>query len=344
MNERAGLAMSTPAKNHMDFPDRMFALGTEYNVKVGDLSLAGWADDEERDINPYALGGKRSWVPVLGEIVWELPKETAARIPFSAHICQLSDGRQIGYVRVPHYEYNKESADEFGKLIARFESTTEAMVIDQVNNPGGSLFQMYAMLSYLTDRPLALPMHQITIISDEDVAIAREKVALAEAGEAEPPDMGSSQDLVAYYRFVLSEFQAGRGRREKPTNPVHLFGVAEVLPAEVHYTKKIVVLINEVTFSAPEFFAAILQDNKRATLFGKPTPGAGGCAKRFVAPFSEELGIEYYTFRWTLAWRTNGQPIEGIGVHPDVRYSITVEDLQSNYAGYRRALMATITA
>lgn len=338
--------MSTPAKNHMDFPDRMFALGTEYNLKVGDLlwnDWADWADYENRDIDPTALGGKRSWVPVLGEIVWELPKETAARIPFSAHICQLSDGRQIGYVRVPHYEYNKESVDEFGKLIARFESTTEAMVIDQVNNPGGSLFQMYAMLSYLTDRPLALPMHQITI-TDEDVAIAREKVALAEAGEAEPLDMGSSQDLVAYYRFVLSEFQAGRGTSNKPTNPVYLFGVAEVLPAKVHYTKKIVVLINEVTFSAPEFLAAILQDNKRATLFGERTAGAGGCVKRIVHPILEKVGIEYITITWTLAWRTNGQPIEDIGVHPDVRYSITVEDLQSNYTGYRRALLATITA
>ena len=66
--------MSTPAKNHMDFPDRMFALGTEYNLKVGDLlwnDWADWADYENRDIDPTALGGKRSWVPVLGEIVWE---------------------------------------------------------------------------------------------------------------------------------------------------------------------------------------------------------------------------------------------------------------------------------
>jgi hypothetical protein len=52
-----------------------------------------------------------------------------------------------------------------------------------------------------------------------------------------------------------------------------LNGVAEILPAKNPYTKKIVVLINELDFSAAEFLAAILQDNKRATLFGESTGG-----------------------------------------------------------------------
>lgn len=341
----------------MDFPQRMFALGAEFSAKVGDVwSMVGpesgtpptvphagtpEPDDDFYRNNPYAIGAKQSFVPVLGEIVWELPKARADDAPFSAYVCQVSDSRQIGYVRVPHYTYNEDAVDVFAELIARFESTTAAMVLDQVNNRGGSMFHMYAILSTLTDRALVLPQHQITI-DEDDAAIAAETVEDAEAGEAVPSDERPSPELVAYSRFVLSEIEAGRGTSDRLTNPVHLGGVAEVLPAKNHYTKKIVVLINELDFSAAEFLAAILQDNKRATLFGERTAGAGGCVKRITIP--NQLGIDYFTLTWTIARRTNGQPIENIGVHPDVSYSATAEDLRSGYANYRQALLATINA
>ncbi|MFC1516252.1 protease-like activity factor CPAF [Thermodesulfobacteriota bacterium] len=339
----------------MDFPDRMFALGAEFSAKAGDfwsmvspqsgplaaMAHAGTSLLGNDPNNPYAIGGKRSFVPVLGEIVWELPKARADHVPFSAYICQVSDGRQIGYVRVPHYTYDEGAVSEFAELIARFESTTAAMVLDQVNNPGGSMFHMYAILSTLTDRALVLPQHQITI-SEDDVAIAAETVAIAAAGEAVPSDERPSPELVAYSRFVLSEIEAGRGTADRLTNPVHLGGVAEVLPAKNHYTKKIVVLINELDFSAAEFLAAILQDNKRATLFGERTAGAGGCVRRITIP--NQFGIDYFTITWTFARRTNGQPIEDIGVRPDVKYSKTAEDLRSGWPGYRQALLATISA
>jgi C-terminal processing protease CtpA/Prc len=118
--------------------------------------------------------------------------------------------------------------------------------------------------------------------------------------------------------------------------------VAEILPGKNHYTKKIIVLINELCFSAGEFLAAILQDNKRALLFGVRTAGAGGCAKRICIP--NDLGVGDISMTWTIAQRTNGQPIEGVGVHPDVSYSVTAEDIRSGYANYRQALLATINA
>jgi C-terminal processing protease CtpA/Prc len=295
------------------------------------------SDDFHRN-NPYAIGAKQSFVPALGEAVWEPPEEVAANSPFSACIYQVSDGRQIGYVRVPHYTYNEDAVNAFAELIARFESTTSAMVLDQVNNRGGSMFHMYAILSTLTDRALALPQHRLAL-NEDDAAMASEKVAQAEAGEGVPSDERPSPNEVAYSRFVLSEIEAGRGRL---TNPVHLCGVAEILPAEIHYTKRIVVLINELDFSAAEFLAAILQDNKRATLFGERTAGAGGCVRRIAVP--NQFGVDYINVTWTMAWRMNGQPIENKGVRPDVRYSVTVEDLQSGYASYRQALLATIRA
>lgn len=335
--------MNNLTGNRINFTRRMFTIGKEFNAKVGDFWSAVRPSqdltDEIDDSNPYAIGGKRSFVPVLGKIVWELPKALAVQIPFSGCIYELDDGRRIGYVRVPHYEHDESAAKQFAKLIAHFENETEALVIDQVNNPGGSMFHMYAILSCLTDRPLTLPKHQLSL-NDDDKAMASNTIELAKAGEALPSDERPSPELVAYSRFVLSEIEAGRRRL---TNPTYLFGVTEILPNQNNYTKRLFVLINELDFSAAEFLAAILQDNKRATLFGCKTAGAGGCVRRLPdLPGQQEFGIDYIEITWTIAWRTNGQPIENFGVQPDVSYGITADDLQSGYSGYRQALMTTM--
>ena len=327
-----------------DFPDRMLALGASEGTGDFLLVRSGETTPDDAPESPFDVGAKRSWVPVIGEIVWEIPKEDEKKA-YYAYICKVGDDRQIGYVRIPDYNYSRDAVDMFSELVARFQHTTVALVIDQINNPGGSMSQIYALLSMLTDRPLALPQHQITI-TDDDAAVAADVVANA---DEEPPER------VAYSRVVLSERKAGRGTGQRLTRPLYLGGVEQILPAKNHYARKILVLINELTFSAGEFLAAILQDNRRAALFGARTAGAGGCAKKIIPPGSEQFGIGYITLRWTLARRTNGEIIERVGVQPDVSYKVTTEDLHpvnplrvggrdvSLFQGYRRALLQTLT-
>jgi len=314
----------------------MLAFGDELTARAGDRwSMLGPAPNEPpAKGDPFAIGARRSWVPALGKIVWEVPKGNELR-GYYAYICEASGSQQIGYVRVPDYDPNQDALKGFEEVITRFESTTEAMVFDQVSNRGGNMFQMYALLEMLTDKAMALPTHQITI-DDDYAAVLADDVANAEAGEKVPPER------VAYARLVLSEKAAGRGTGLKPSNPLYLEGVAQILPAKNHYTKKIVVLINELDFSAAEFLAAILQDNKRATLFGQTTAGAGGCQKRISKP--NDLGIADISWTWTIARRTNGEYIENKGIQPDVKYELTVEDIRSGFGGYRQALLATINA
>jgi C-terminal processing protease CtpA/Prc len=326
--------MNNSAKNRVNFPDKILALGAELNAKLGDRWSMAWPQTEDADIdkkNPFAIGASRSWVPILGEVVWQIPESTEAQSCY-AYIGRVSDGRQVGYVRVPDYNWNPDAVKIFEEeIIARFESATAAMVFDQVNNNGGSMFQMYALLERLTDRALALPQHQI-MIDDEYAALASDIVANAEE---------ESPQRVAYARFVLSERAAGRGKADKLTNPVYLEGESQILPAKIHYTRKIIVLMNELTFSAGEFLAAILQDNKRATLFGKRTAGAGGCQKRNCFP--NNIGMEI-SLTWTIARRTNGEYIENNGILPDIAYEITAQDIQSGFSGYRQTLLAAIWA
>lgn len=122
--------MNSSSKNQVDFPRRMLALGSAFDASAGNVwSMVGpesealppdpgtpAPDDDFHRNNPYAIGAKRSFVPVLGEVVWELPKSlAAANIPFVAYVFRTSDGRHIGYLRVPHYSFDENQRTPSGK-------------------------------------------------------------------------------------------------------------------------------------------------------------------------------------------------------------------------------------
>jgi hypothetical protein len=313
----------------------------------------GFSDDaKEAAGDRYAIGGKKSFVPALGEVVWELPEKIASQIPFTAAIYKDAQGRRIGYLRIPDYGGDENAAGVFAQLIGHFEQETDALVLDQVNNPGGSVFYMYALLSMLSDKPLVVPQHRL-LIDEGDAMWAAQVIQKAQnpalkkifdeefEAETEGLPLGAKSGpnpLVEYAKFILSELKAGR----RLTGPVSLFGVSEIPPAKIHYTKPVFALTNELDFSAADFLPTILQDNARATLFGVRTAGAGGAVKSAEIP--NQVGIEHVSYTWTIAQRRGGNPVENLGVTPDVHYAITAEDIRDGFSGYKRALLDAIAS
>jgi hypothetical protein len=297
--------------------------------------------------NGFALGGKNSFVPALGQIVWQLPPQVAERMPFKAYIYKNEQGQNIGYIRVSDFSGDEQAAALFAKLIQVFEKKTDGLVIDQVNNPGGSLFYMYALLSMLTSKPLNVPTHRMIVDENDAVWAADALQQLADGGthDAEESVLAESMDgmdadeketmsgMKRYAEFILSELKAGR----RLTEPTALFGISQIAPhSQVRYTKPLVVLVNELDFSCADFFPAILQDNKRAVIFGVRTSGAGGAVKSMEIPNQQGIAGVHYT--WTFAQRPGGWPIENLGVTPDAAYEITAQDLKQGFSGYAKAL------
>jgi hypothetical protein len=99
------------------------------------------------------------------------------------------------------------------------------------------MFFMYALVSMLTQRHLAVPTHKVAL-TEGDAAAAEDVIANADDEPAE---------RVSYSRAVLSEFKAGRWGRGRRSFPLHLGGIAEIAPSSVGYTGKVLVLINERT-------------------------------------------------------------------------------------------------
>lgn len=295
--------------------------------------------------NRPTIGSYSSFIPNLGEKVWEKDEDCH----FKAYIYLNPQGKKIGYIRIPNYRGDVEKVETFGQIINYFQENTEALVIDQVHNPGGSVLYMYSLASILADKPFITPKHRICI-TPKYVLKAHEDLKQLEKISSDA-DAEKYLDEKCYYRtyeyclylkeycrFIINEWNVGNYF----TRPTYLGGVEQInYHHKYRYTKPIVMLIDELDFSGGDFFPAILQDNKRVTLFGTRTAGAGGCVYQFEFPNMN--GIAKISYTASIAERVNFQPIEDLGVTPDIDYQITMDDLKVGYKGYVKTLNQVIS-
>jgi hypothetical protein len=312
------------------------------------MMLAGF--DNSAAENPFGIGSRQTFTPALGAKIFE----TESTNTFHAYIYKNKEGKLIGYLRLPSYvpdagNYKKAVAD-FAGIIARFEETTDSMVIDQVNNPGGSVFYLYTLASMLTDQPLRNPLHRMSVTQGDVMealttikqlaAVTDDESAKKVIGDSNgyPVSYEFAQLTLNYSRFLVSEWEAGR----KLTRPFWIGGVDHINPAATHYTKPILVLINHLDFSGGDFFPTIMQDNKRATIMGSRTAGAGGYVVDVKIP--NNVGIDSFRVTESIAERVDGNPIENLGVTPDISYEITPADYQNKFVPYVNAIQSAISS
>jgi len=300
----------------------------------------------------FSIGDKNGFVPDLGEKLWEAP----AASPFRAYVYRSpADGKKIAYVRINtyHVEDPLKNVVEFEKLIAEFNRQgTEALVLDQVSNGGGYVLYMYALASMLTDKPLNQPKYSVTITQGDalDAAIKLNRAGWVKTDEdavkylggnfrvGYPVDLAYFTSLMSSYKNYVSNWQAGKTL----TDPAFLDGIAQVAPhKETRYTRPILLLVNELDISCGDFFPAMLQDNKRAVIFGERTSGAGGSVQTLNYP-PNLLGIRELRVTGSIAVRPDGQPLENLGVTPDIPYSVTAEDMQGGFKGYIAAVNGAV--
>lgn len=290
--------------------------------------------------NRDVLGSKQSFIPPLGTVIWESEEDSL----FHAYLFATPSEKLVGYIRIPSYSPPElaDSASEFEFLIQLFEEGAEALVIDQINNPGGDVLYLYALASFFADRPLKLPEYQV-MLKQSDVFFAHEFIpelvkvqsdedaveVLGENLHGFTVDFQLAQSLLKDFEFIVDEWNSGH----RLTRPCYLYGIGPTLPtANVQFTKPVLVLVNSLDFSGGDFFPAILQDSKRATIFGTRTAGAGGSVN-FLS-FPNLCGIAEISYTDSLAQRTGGIFIENFGVTPDVIYKVSAFDLQNNYSNY----------
>lgn len=297
------------------------------------------------ELSSHKLGDKEGYLPNLGKVLWTYDTKGSFRAYLFEH-----QGKKIGYVRIPHYVGGENEIKEFATIIRFFEENSSQLVIDQLNNPGGSVFYLYALASLLTPNILETPKHRLTITPREvEFAvnsipslqeIKNDKQARKVMGETlsgYPVTLEAARNFLQFCSFIVSEWNANK----RLTGPTFLYGVDQIHPYPgLHYSKPILMLINELDFSGGDFMPAILQDNKRAVLMGAKTAGAGG----FVAKssFPNRFGIDYFYYTASIAHRIDQNPIENLGVTPDIPYTLKPEDLQGGYQNFVKEILRNV--
>jgi hypothetical protein len=269
--------------------------------------------------------------------MFKLP-EGAVEIPgisVTAAIYEAA-GKKIGILRVPSYS-DDDLLEVLARAIPKLEAETDVLVLDQTNNPGGSVSLVSDIVSLFADRSYRDMDFEIRpslawLKSFQDI-----NSQIAEMLKANPNDLAANA-LKARFEYLEGEVRGAITERRFLTDKVSLnltgsFGMIQ--PAKgVNYSKPILMLINEFDFSGGDAFPALMKDNGRVTLFGAQTTGAGGNVREYGP-----LANSFFKLSLTesLMVRPNGEYMENRGINPDIAYNITEDDFMNGYRNYVRA-------
>ena len=240
---------------------------------------------------------------------------------------------RIGYIRIPSYSppSTATALQQFEAEIAYFQQNTDGLIVDQMRNPGGQLCfgeNIVARLTPYDFRPTGYELR----VSWSRVSSFYSNLTQARNQNA---DSWVIDLYEALYKDVGAAYRENRGR----TGPVPLCGPGMTrTPATdrdgkmIAYSKPLMVIIDEFSSSAADAVPAMLQDARRALLFGMRTNGAGGTNTSLPAGAYSEG-----TAGMTLGLMTRAAPvatpdypttyyIENVGVRPDIEADYMTRD------------------
>lgn len=94
------------------------------------------------------------------------------------------------------------------------------------------------------------------------------------------------------------------------------------------FQKPMVILINNYSASASEFFAAAMQDYNRAIIVGSPSHGKSSA--QIILPLNPEKSLGYVKITTEAFYRITGKSHQSVGVIPDIILPSLYDDFKTN--------------
>lgn len=275
------------------------------------------------------------------------------------------NGQRVGFLRIPSYTPGDLSlaVRHLRYLISELQKTTDYLVIDQTNNPGGMVVYSDLIIKSLTGgysegshmrfavKPTQGFLRQYLEMRD---LIARNSEGIIPADQL--PAMLAKVDQE--YRKIKRAFDRG----ENLSEPVSMTVIADYYEASLNfeltrqvpgmngtlrdlllhtlgidftqnqvYKKPVYMMINELDFSGGDATPAALKDYGRVRLVGTRTAGAGGTVEDFRFRGSHEFSVSLTT---SLMVRKDGSLVENYGVKPDIEVPLQPQDIANKYENF----------
>lgn len=252
------------------------------------------------------------------------------------------DGLKLGFIRIPTFDSSQvlTISDDVDREIAYFHDTTDGLIIDLMANGGGDPCEVETILQNLISTPFSSATAQFRV-TWSDLLGLQDSLSQAQL-------FGDTQDNIDAINKLLDAYTTAFSQNRGLTSPVPLCGASKDLqPAtddsgkNIAYTKPIMVLTDELSASAAEIMAAVLQDSNRVLTYGGRTEGLGGSRlDSSVGFYSEGAASLAHSILSRSASVTTpdfgtSPYIENVGVRPNVTVDyMTKDNLLNNGKGF----------
>jgi len=266
--------------------------------------------------------------------VWAWPAVSGYTVRPSAYFrvgTFLADGLRVGYIRFPNFSPASTAGAlaELDTHIQFFNANTDGLVIDVMRNNGGSACYneevQRRFIPYMF-RGLGRELRATrTWLNQFSFAYESAKAANADTW------------VIQLYTKLLDEMKVAFAENRARTGPVPICGPAlERTPADISFSKPLMVITDVFSTSAGDGFPAVLQDANRGPIFGMRTNGAGGTVFDFATGIYSEAtsrstaGMHHRRNPITATGYPTSSYVENVGVHPDIAYDImTIDNLRT---------------
>jgi hypothetical protein len=253
-----------------------------------------------------------------------------------------AQGKTIGYIRIPSFDFYFVS-DDFQKELDYMLPRTDGLIVDIMHNPGGDACVAEDLLSRI------IP-YQFRTIGLEIRATRSWLIDIQEALQF-AKDSSAPDDVIRQLQSLFDQINAAYLTPSGRTPPLPVCSLSLDVPSAtdangggIAYYKPVMLLTDELTASAGDFFAAVFQDNHRGSLFGMRTMGAGGNVNQYQAT-TYSGGFASITESLMHRARLVATPdyptssyVENIGVWPDFQQDyMTVDNLLNQGATFVQA-------
>ena len=241
----------------------------------------------------------------------------------------------MGYILIDTFSPDTQTVPEIKATLVKMQKLgIQDLVIDTINNGGGSLILLMELAQALSNKIVVQPKLQIGLNEGWIDSIE-------DAASSAPSD----GEKVLYQR-LLNDMLAYKAQGLRITPKASAYPVNVLTPfllkphKELKKDFNVVLLVNEMCASACDIFAGVLQDNKMATIVGSRTMGAGGNVVSYSQAPNTNMDIRQTE---SLLVRTNGEYIENVGVTPDVEMTVS-ESAAAKYEPLRLKAIEILSA
>jgi hypothetical protein len=248
-------------------------------------------------------------------------------------------GKKVLFIRLPDYTpTNPDASLKYLKaLFADYQAQVDALVLDETHNPGGSVGFAESVLSLLAKDKYNDYVQEMHADRKWINSFATE----AQQATAIDPQIG--QVIMGWAREIDDAYSAGK-TLSPPIPLANLDNTSDPDPA--HWTKPVMMLVDELSVSCADFVPAIFKANNMGVTFGQTTMGGGGNVEKVMTTTNAQIQVNLSRGLGTPFDPTGAYPeelfIEDNGVTPQVVYSHTLADFRAGYVGYIAAFNAAL--